>query len=185
MYLKNGSDVWDGDLDFLRDIVELLDVRLDEVQQAADSCFDPDQMGCYDDVEYIAGMGFVACQRYLASTYGALGVSKGLAMQKGPRHAGGETIAQIINAGANFWKHSDEWDLHSRVDRDHAGLSTIQLETIRIIETVVPWSDYTCTNLLAALVAPGEPRLKDLRPHLEAWRDALDREYAREGATAV
>jgi hypothetical protein len=174
MYLKFDDDILDGDLDFLKDLVTLLDSRLDKVQQAIDSSFDPDQMGDFADFEYIAGMGFIACQRYLASTYGPHGISKDIAMETGPRHTGGETIARIINAGANFWKHSDEWDLHSTVGRNRSGLKKNQLETIQVIETVTPWADYTCADLLAALVAPAEPRLKCLLPQLEAWRDALD-----------
>ncbi len=174
MYLKFDNVVHDGDLAFLKDLVTLLDSRLDEVQRTIDSSFAPDQMGHLDDAEYVAGMGFIACQCYLASTYGPHGISKTIALETGPRHTGGETIARIINAAANFWKHADEWDFHSIVVRDRAGLKPIQLETIQVIETVTPWGDYTCASLLAALAAPAEPRLKYLLPLLEAWRDALD-----------
>ncbi len=174
MYLKFDSGIYDDDLAFLKDLVALLDSRLDEVQQAIDSSSDPDGMGHFDDAEYVAGMGFIACQRYLASTYGPNGISKRIALETGPRHSGGKTIAQIINAAANFWKHLDEWEFHSTVFRDRAGLTPIQLETIQVIETVTPWDDYTCANLLAALAAPSPPRLKYLLPQLEAWRDALD-----------
>jgi hypothetical protein len=174
MYLKTDDGIYDGDLAFLKDLVALLDSRLDEVWQAIVSCSDPDGMGHCDNGEYVVGMGFIACQRYLASTYSPHGMSKNIALRAGPRHIGGETIARIVNAGANFWKHSDEWDSHSTVFRNPAGLNQIQLETIQVIETVTPWADYTCANLLAALAAPAEPRLKYLLPQLEAWRDALD-----------
>ena len=173
MYIKLKNGIFDVDLVFLKKLVALLDSRLDEVQQAIDSSSDPEEMGHFDDGEYVIGMGFIACQRYLASTYGPGGISKKTALETGPRHTGGETIAQIINAAANFWKHCDEWDLHSTVFRNRAGLKPIQLETIRVIDTVTSWEDYTCTNLLAALAAPGQPRLEYLVPQLEAWRDAL------------
>ena len=131
-------------------------------------------MGHFDDAEYISGMGFIACQRYLTSTYGPLGIAKNDALRVGPVHSGGETYARIINASANFWKHVDEWDFSSAVRRDRSGLEPVQLETIRVIETVTPWDDYTCANLLWSLANPNEPRLTYLLPTLEEWRAALD-----------
>jgi hypothetical protein len=161
----------------LKDLVALFDSRLEGVQQAIESSADPDAFGLFDEAEYIAGMGFTAFQRYICSTYGPLDIEKHLALEAGPRHAGGEPIARIINAVANYWKHSDEWNLHSVVTRSRSGLSHAQLETIRVIETVTPWDDYTCANLLSALASPSEPRLTCLLPQLEGWRNALDIEY--------
>jgi hypothetical protein len=75
MYLKFGDEFHDYDQEFLRNLLALLDTQLDERQVSIDLCVDPDQMGLLDGVEYIAGMGFVACQRYIASTYGHLSLS--------------------------------------------------------------------------------------------------------------
>jgi hypothetical protein len=174
MYWNCKDGTHDFDLAFLRDLCALLDSRLDQIQETIDASFDPDQMGHFDDFEYVVGMGFVACQRYLASTFGPHNVAKKAALSVGPRHSGGETLARILNAAANYWKHSDEWDSKSTVFRNHAGLEPMQLETIRVVETVTPWGDYTCANLLAALTAPDEPRLQSLLPEIEEWRDSLD-----------
>lgn len=165
---------FDYELSFLLDLFELLDSRIDHVNRAIDALSDPDGMGCYDDLEYASGMGFIACQRYMTSTYGPLGITKKHALGLGPVHSGGETYARIINASANYWKHHDEWKISSVVRRSRGGLEPMQLETIRVIETVTPWHDYTCVNLLCELTTPNEPRLKYLLPALERWRVSLD-----------
>ena len=76
MYLKFDDGVSDDDLNFLRDLFNLLDARLDNLQERIDECPDPDGMGLFDEGEYLAGLGFVASQRYLASTYGQHGLRK-------------------------------------------------------------------------------------------------------------
>lgn len=175
MYLKLEDGIFDEELTFLADMLSVLDSRLDVIDRAVELSSDPDSMGLFDQLEFVAGMGFVACQWYMSSTFGPLGVSKRAALQLGPCHAGGETIACVVNATANFWKHQGEWDLGSRAFREHSGLTPVQLRTIEVMESVTPWDVYTCFNVLAALTLPGEPRLKNLLPQLEAWRDALDR----------
>jgi hypothetical protein len=172
MYLKFDGGFFDYDLDFVRDLFSLLDERLDRQQELIDECFAPDQMELFDEAEYIAGMGFVACQRYLASTYGQHDLQKDVALELGPHHDGGESYARILNAAANYWKHVDEWDTSATIARDVARLDDRQQRTIRIIESVTPWSDYTCANLLCELTP--HSRFTDLIPTLEAWRERLD-----------
>ncbi len=144
MYLKFDDGFNDYDLDFVRDLFSLLDEWLDRLQERIDECFDPDQWGLFDEAEYIAGMGFVACQRYLASTYGSNDLRKDVALELGPHHSGGESYASILHAAANYWKHVDEWDASAKITRDVAQLNDRQQRTIRIIESVTSWSDYTC-----------------------------------------
>ncbi len=174
MYLKFEDGCHDFELTFLQDLFCVLDSRLDNVHSQIDVCSDPDQMGFFDDAEYMVGTGLVACQRYLASTYGPLGISKQAAIEVGPCHSQGTPVARIINAAANFWKHHDEWGLHAVVHRNRDLLSPVQRGTIEILETVTPWDDYTCCNLLFELTSPNEPRFRHLVPQLEAWRDAVD-----------
>ncbi len=174
MYFKFDDGILDCDLSFLQDLFALLDARLDQVREKIDASSDPDSMGYFDEAEYISGMGFIACQRYLTSTYGPLNIAKNSALSVGPVHAGGEFYARIINASANYWKHEDEWGLQATVDRDRSALGPQQLETIRIIETVTPWDAYTCANVLWVLTDPNESRLTNLVPIIEAWRTELD-----------
>lgn len=177
MYLKIGDSFCDSDFAFLKDLFALLDARFEDLQRRIDNSFDPDQMGLFDEAEYLSGMGFIACQRYLASTYGPNGVAKDIALSVGPKHVGGEPFARIINAAANYWKHVDEWRTNAVIARDRHALESRQKDTIRILETVTAWADYTCANLLSSLANPGEPRLASLVPILEAWRSELDSKH--------
>jgi len=184
MYLKLDDGVFDDDLNFLRDLFTLLDARLADLQKRIHECPDPDGMGLCDKGEYLAGMGFVACQRYLASTYGPLGLKKDVALASGPHHEGGETLVSIINAVANYWKHVDEWEtitltanepgeLNQIIVHNPDRLTPIQRKTIQVIESVTKWSDYTCANVLYELTAP-VLHFAALIPLLEAWRDQMD-----------
>ncbi|PZR71847.1 MAG: hypothetical protein DLM73_14975 [Chthoniobacterales bacterium] len=110
MFLKNGSTVCDYDLDFLRRYLALIDAQLANVTDAARGCYDADQFGMLDDFESVAGLGFVACQRYLAATLGWMKLTKHIALRAGPKHAAGVSVAEVINHVANYWKHQDEWN---------------------------------------------------------------------------
>lgn len=170
MYLKVDGSFCDADLNFLRDLFEMLDSKLRTLQERASS--DADSSGIYDWCDFLAGTGIVACQRYLAATHGPHGVSKEAALALGPHHAGGKSIATILNAAANFWKHQDEWELDAWVGRDVDILGVRQRKTVEVIETVTSWSDYTFANLLYKLT--GDVQLIGLIPLLEEWRRQLD-----------
>jgi len=177
MHIKIGEDFSDCDLKFLRDHLTLLDSRWDEIQKRIDECTDPESAGLFDEGEYLVGMGFTACQQYLSATYGPLGVKKEAALTVGPHHTSGQTYARLLNAAANYWKHMEEWDSIAVIARNVDALKKIQKQTVRIIEFVTPWSDYTCANLLFELTIP-ELRLSSLIPKLEDWRRQLDAAYS-------
>lgn len=177
MYLKFDDGVLDYDLDFVRDLFALLDERLDRLQERIDECSDPDQLGLFDEAEFIAGVGFVACQRYLASTYGPHGLPKDVALKLGPHHHNGESYACILNAAANYWKHVDEWDASATIARDIGQLDDRQQRTIHVIESVTPWSEYTCAHLLCELTP--RSHFSALIPTLEAWRERVDAAQVR------
>jgi hypothetical protein len=175
MYLKSGDDFFDYDLNFLEDFFTFLDAKLDDLQRRIDESPDPDQLGLFDDGEYLAGLGFVACQRYLSSTFGWKSIEKGEALDTGPKHLRGKTYARILHSAANYWKHADEWDSTAVMTRDITALKRDdELRTIRTIQSVTPWSEYTCFNLLAALTNTEKPRFADLIPILITWRKLLD-----------
>jgi hypothetical protein len=54
----------DFHLDFLRAAVTLVDASLARLHNDAQSSPDPDTFGIFDELEYITGFGFVACQTY-------------------------------------------------------------------------------------------------------------------------
>ena len=152
------------------DLLTLLDSQLRDLEEQIGKSPDPDSMGLFDRGEFLAGTGFVACQRYLASTYGPHNVPKEIALAVGPYHAGGESYAAIFNAAANFWKHVDEWDIFTP-------LGVRQQRTVDLIESVTPWSNYTCANLLFELA--GQLQFAGLIPKIEDWRKQLDAAQVR------
>ena len=179
MYIKAGNEFGDADLEFVREFLEHLDVKLLEILDKISSTPDPDSGGLFDQGEYYigVGVGFAVAQRYITSTYPQLEIKKKDAMQLGPLVKKGLTFIEALNSGANFWKHHEEWGLDKIVTRDIEALSKQAQNTIRTIEIVTPWSDYTCSNLLAELVGESEFKLAALLPSMEEWRNDLDRRF--------
>lgn len=184
-----GEEFIDTDLVFLTEILEMLDIKLDklnaDIQEAINCSADPDSLGYFDRGEYLVGIGFCACQRYLSSTYGPIEIDKAKALKVGPFHEGGLSLATIINVAANYWKHSDEWNSIGYkanneenelelVIRSIENLSKQQRGTVSAIETVTPWADYTCANILASITPSLELKLVDLVSILKEWRSVLD-----------
>jgi hypothetical protein len=189
MYLKMGEEFVDTDLVFLIEILEMLDIKLGklnlDIQEAINCSADPDSLGYFDRGEYFVGVGFCACQRYLSSTYGPIEIDKTKALKVGPFHEGGLSLATIINVAANYWKHSDEWSVIGfmanneeneleLVIRSIENLNKQQKGTVSAIETVTPWADYTCANILASITPSPEFRLVELIPIIMEWRTELD-----------
>jgi hypothetical protein len=165
MFLILGDgEILDFDLQFLRELVRLLDAQLEDIEKQATHVSDVDAFG--EAFEYIAGIGFVACQGYLAVTYGSLGVKKQDALKKKPGHRSGYTIAELVNHAANFWKHHEEWPLNPNSRQQAATLAALAALDIE-------GKDYPLSCALAALVLPTRGRFHALLSHLEAWRDAL------------
>lgn len=163
-----GSDgrALDLDLEFLRDLLRLLDSHLARLEEQAALSPDPDSVGIYDSAEYVVGIGFVACQGYLAATYGPLNVPKPRALEMGPMHRSGYTIAALVNHAANFCKHRWEWPVDVTSPKQARTLAALG-------ELGIQGQDYPLTCALAALVLPTRDRMQALLSHLEAWRDAM------------
>ena len=190
MYMKIGSTFADADLCFLEEILIVFDsilLKIDcDIQDAINNSISPDDLGLLDRGEYIVGMGFSACQRYMSSTFGPIKIEKPSALEIGPIHENGQAIAKIIHETANYWKHSDEWlfiTLTKEPDPkmrkinifDTSILSKQQKQTIDTVETVTPWADYTCANVLSSITKTSELKLLKLIPILTAWRNQLDK----------
>lgn len=111
------AQLWfERELETLLSLVNSLDVRLHEVIRKNLDAEDADQFGYFDVAEHITGLAFVACQTYIATVCGGIGIDKSDAIKKGPQHAGGLSKAQIIKHAANYWKHNNEWPL-TKTDR--------------------------------------------------------------------
>jgi len=166
VFLIFGGKRVDYDLDVLKDVLQLLDGQLDKAYGYAETEDDPDGAGVFETVDYLIGLGLVACQAYMSATYGPMGIDKSAALKMGPPGATGHTFAELVNDAANFWKHKDDWQLKpsSRQQRETLeGLAAMGCEV----------GDYPLIGALTAPVRPRKCRLQYLVTRLEAWQNAL------------
>jgi hypothetical protein len=169
---KIGDEYADIDFELLSRHLQLLDVEIAEINAAIKKSSDPESDGLFDSGEYFIGNGFVAVQRYLTSTRAGLGISQSVAFSVPPMVKGNVPLAEILNAGANYWKHMEEWiEVINRPEEED--LKGNALRTLEKLEKVTPWKDYTCANLLAILVEGREFALSPLLSGLAEWRNNL------------
>ena len=157
------------DLELLKELVQLIDQQIEKICQLCSEIDDPDMLGYFDRSEHVTGLGFVACQTFMSSVYGNLGVSKRNALAIGPSHSSGSTKAQIINHAANYWKHNNEWNPNKKDKRQ---------ENIEKAFESIGFSvnlDYPLSCILAELSLPGEARFKSVLGVLHVWKDELEK----------
>jgi hypothetical protein len=154
------------DLSCLNDAAAFVDSKLHLLEERAKQSPDPDGEGIYDRAEYLAGFGFVACQAYLTEAISMSNHSRGDALNLGPRHKCGKSIAMLVNAVANYWKHVPEWTQPlSRQAQSTADLITGLGVNVD--------STYVVANALFELTNPNQSRVQCLDPLLSQWRQAL------------
>jgi hypothetical protein len=157
--------VVDFDLDLLVEIVGTVDRLIGVVEAEISRSADPDGLGLFNRLEGVVGLGFVACQQYLNATYPQLAAeTKRAAFLAGPKHPSGRSVAELVNAAANYWKHREEWG-----DANSQGHET---RTREVIDSVTP-SRGECVvgNVLAALVGGQAERFSSLVGQVVQWRD--------------
>lgn len=154
------------DLSCLSDAAKLVDSKLDILDQRARASLDPDADGIYDRAEYLAGLGMVACQAYIAEAIAMSGRDRDQALKLGPQHGCGHSIATLVNATANYWKHAPEWTnpLSRRAQATADLISRLGVDID---------SSYVVVNSLAELVRPRQHRVRYIIPFLSQWRQAL------------
>lgn len=153
-----------------KEVTGLRDRKLDALDEEIESHPDPDSFGLFDRSEYTIGLGLVACQNYLTAVMGPRdrdGRARCLGL--GPRHPRRHSIAEIINAGANYVKHHPE--------------SLTNRTAIAILDSFGVWKhdrtqvggrlDYPMGNLLFDVLKPARPRFAELLHSLTRWRDAV------------
>jgi hypothetical protein len=116
-----------------------------------------------DDYAFVTGVALVGCQYYITSSCGWMGVQKRAALSLGPQLNAKVTYAEALNAGADYWKHSDLWN-----DPEEAKRSK---NTRRILSLMGldPTDVFTAHDLF------GKYRLEitELLPVLQDWRAAV------------
>ena len=161
--------ILDFDLNFLKGAAALVDASLKRLDGKTYTSPDPDAFGIFDEMEYITGFGFVACQTY-ATSVASRSKFKGKkheALALGPKHRTGRSMIQLINAATNHWKHSPEWSLDTP--------TTQAKQTLEVISSlgVDTNGSYPVANMLHEILAPHPARFANLIPFLTQWRDIL------------
>lgn len=149
-------------LELILDIDSILSRHIDELSDDEAQAF-----GVFDHAEHITGLGFVVCQTYLSTVYGILGFRKADALNLGPRHSSGQSIAEIINHAANFWKHNSEWVLGSDSQRKKYIENSFELLGYPL-ET-----DYPLSGVLTELTSPEPAGFAAIGKKLEMWKNSV------------
>ena len=154
------------DLACLTDAATLVDSKLELLEKRAAQSADPDSDGIFDRAEYLAGFGLVACQAYMTESISMSGLERDKALNLGPRHACGHSMATLINATANYWKHAPEWTnpltRRAQVTADLIADLGVDIN-----------SSYVVVNALSEVVRPRKHRISHVIPFLSQWRSAL------------
>ena len=160
----------DYDLELLKGIVRTIDQHLETINQRSTEVDDADSFGYFDQAEHALGLGFVACQTYISAICGQLGTKKQDALSFGPQHSSGQTVVQIVNHAANYWKHSDEWLLN----KNHKKKKYIEIAFEAIGASVE--TDYPLSNVLMEITSPRKASFESLVELLIIWNEELSKE---------
>ena len=166
----------DAYLSLLKEAANFLDGQLARLEGEARTGEDPDRFGQYDRLEYLTGLGFVACQQYMIGAFARKKINKQTALDLGPKHRCGETFASLVNAAANYWKHREEWG-GSNGGNPRADQTTRRLRSLGLdLE-----QSYVIANVLYELLRPHAARFERLIPFLTRWRDdVLEKNAAKQ-----
>jgi hypothetical protein len=158
---------YDFDHNMLVSVSTGLDAHLERVRQYAND-EEADTWDVLHDIDNIVGLGFTAAQTYLTSVSRALRMRRTDAISRRPEHAGGFTMAQIVNEAANFWKHRDEWEEEPTETRgDKRRGRTIEVLAATGLELN---ADYPLSGLLEKLKMR---TIRNIADALIPWRDNL------------
>lgn len=149
------------------ELVETIDKNLAEMVDRANVVEDPDSFGYFDGAEHLTGLGFVACQTYITAVYGILCVEQPKALSCGPRHRCGNSIVQIINDAANYWKHNNAWSMEKRSGRRERIENTFKNVGFPV------GTEYPLSGVLSELVSPCPVSFGHILKILGEWRSIV------------
>jgi len=167
LLLVSEHKVHDIELDRLRELLEVLDGKLCQIEKSILNSADPESDGLFDRGEYFIGVGFVAIQQHFIDSLIALDINKKEAYSLGSKHSSGVSCAAVINAAANWWKHEAEWFKNGSVPKNGE-------RTFEIIMNISNQYEYALSNVLASFSESKDLSLtKSVIPHVEEWTKAL------------
>ena len=168
MRLKTSNGWIDYDLNLYRDIARPIDEQVERLYEVIVADFSTaDMFGYPTTVEHLLGVGLAAAQVYVVSAIADLRAPRPAALSVGPRLASGPAVIELINHGANFWKHADEWDWDAPDWRRDAILRAFA-------DAGFDENHFALIELVTKVTGADRPSLVELSPFLDEWRVALD-----------
>lgn len=168
MFTVIGNEFADQELQLLSELLNVLDVKIIDIRKSIYDSLDPESEGLLDKAEYFIGVGFSTIQQYLTDTLTLTGLNKREALDIGPKFSEEFHFIAVLNAAANWWKHSPEW-LASEKKEDKQ-----TLRTQNTVVTVAETEDYPLSNVLAKLTSSNEGTLSSLLPNILLWRSSVN-----------
>ena len=164
----------DFDLDLFWDVAGPLNAKIQEIL-AID---DPEMRLLYEEtIEQLLGVALASAQVYIAAVSRYHGVAKDKTIGLGPTHTSGRTIASLVNHGANFWKHADEWNWDALDDRAKRIVSACRDLDAIYSDTNDPRSDISLVRFVSSLTGSNSADLQSLRHLLEQWRTSIEQAF--------
>lgn len=179
MRLVGPDGYFDFDLNLFWDVAAPLNAKV----QALLACDDAELADMLDyglTIEQLLGVALAAAQVYIASVSSYHGVSKERTLDLGPIHAAsGHAIARLVNHGANFWKHADEWNWDALTDRAKRVVGAFgDLDAIYAdADADEPRSDLSLVRFVSNFTGSNSADLQDLRLLLEQWRTSVEKAF--------
>jgi hypothetical protein len=160
----------DWRLIFLENHLELVDRELARLYEVAKDHPDPDGAGLLDDLETLSAIGFLFCQRFIVGAAKSNGLKVQVAARRhSPLLQCGLTAVELVCAGANLWKHEDEWP------EDPVQTAGPWSVTVTALQKAGVWSaDYKISQLLGIVTSESDPSFIVLHRALTRWSDALN-----------
>ena len=160
------QQILDFDAYFMRKSFGLVDSQLEDVGKYMDQEFKTDgDSSLVDEWEYLHAIGFVTAQKYLTSSCRVLGMEKEKhkAFAVGPKVNADVCCAAVVNAVANHWKHSDEWDFDNLSELARRTIETLQKAGVE----VSPYG-HVASNVFGKM---GLKKFSDLTAILRQWSE--------------
>jgi hypothetical protein len=180
MRLVGPEGYLDFDLDLFWDVAEPINDKI-QTLLAFDDPEVADMLDYGATIEQLLGVALAAAQVYIVAVSNYHRTAKEQTLDLGPTHASGHAIARLINHGANFWKHADEWNWDALTDRAKRIIGVF-----RDLDAIEPPSfDLSLLRFVSNVTASSSPDLEGLRRLLEQWRTSVEQAFPVEphGAT--
>ena len=102
---RSSTELCDSGLRHLEGLLRTLDSSLTCIQEQIKAADVYEVEIICEQGEYLIGVGFCVMQRYFLDVLQDIDIEANNARKLGPKTQKGESVAQLIHAAANYWKH--------------------------------------------------------------------------------